>query len=125
MARRPWRAKIGDISNFSDFGLIFDTTGRANHNLEYRVWQSDSETIAHDKTTLIWSKPQATNTYDQGANGIGRRTGMTDTTGYAAWSDDVRGRVITAAKQINLRWTRQFPITILGGRYSPTNWSRP
>jgi len=39
--------------------------------------------------------------YDQGANGIGRRSRMTDTTGYSAWTYDLRGRVIEARKWVN------------------------
>ena len=38
--------------------------------------------------------------YDQGANGIGRRSAMTDTTGYTAWFYDVRGQVTLTQKLI-------------------------
>jgi YD repeat-containing protein len=37
----------------------------------------------------------ATYTYDQGANGIGQRTGMTDASGSSSWSYDALGRMIT------------------------------
>jgi YD repeat-containing protein len=49
---------------------------------------------------MLWVTPLASYLYDQGSNGIGRRSRMTDTTGYAAWAYDARGRVITATKQI-------------------------
>jgi RHS repeat-associated protein len=39
-------------------------------------------------------------TYDQGANGIGRRTGMSDASGSAAWLYDARGRMIQESKVI-------------------------
>ncbi len=38
--------------------------------------------------------------YDQGTNGIGRRTRMDDLSGYTAWVYDERGRVVTETKSI-------------------------
>ncbi len=38
--------------------------------------------------------------YDQGVNGIGRRTGMTDATGVTAWQYDARGRVLTETRTL-------------------------
>ena len=38
--------------------------------------------------------------YDTGANGKGRRTVMTDTTGSASWAYDARGRVLTETQAI-------------------------
>ena len=39
--------------------------------------------------------------YDSGANGKGRRTGMTDSSGSASWVYDARGRVTQESKVIN------------------------
>ncbi len=39
-------------------------------------------------------------TYDQGPNGKGRRTGMTDASGSTTWGYDARGRVISETKTI-------------------------
>lgn len=39
--------------------------------------------------------------YDQGANGAGRLTGMTDSTGTTAYSYDTRGRVTSEARTVN------------------------
>ncbi|HNT78387.1 MAG TPA: RHS repeat-associated core domain-containing protein [Anaerolineae bacterium] len=38
--------------------------------------------------------------YDQGVNGIGRRTVMTDTSGVTAWQYDVQGRTLAESKTI-------------------------
>jgi len=38
--------------------------------------------------------------YDQGTNGIGQRTAMTDATGVTAWAYDVRGRVVAETRSI-------------------------
>jgi len=38
--------------------------------------------------------------YDQGTNGIGRRTRMDDLSGYTTWAYDARGRVVTETKSI-------------------------
>ncbi|MFZ1629563.1 MAG: hypothetical protein WAV70_11595, partial [Anaerolineae bacterium] len=40
-------------------------------------------------------------TYDSGANGTGRRTGMSDGSGSASWTYDARGRVTQESKVIN------------------------
>ncbi|MGC8947350.1 MAG: hypothetical protein ACP5N6_14470, partial [Anaerolineae bacterium] len=37
---------------------------------------------------------------DQGANGVGRRTAMTDATGVTAWQYDARGRVLTETRSL-------------------------
>ncbi len=39
-------------------------------------------------------------TYDQGPNGIGRRTAMTDTTGSAQWGYDAQGRAIRETRVV-------------------------
>jgi RHS repeat-associated protein len=39
--------------------------------------------------------------YDRGPNGIGQRTGMTDTTGVTAWQYDARGRVLTETRTLS------------------------
>ncbi|MBI4790951.1 MAG: hypothetical protein HY782_28305, partial [Chloroflexi bacterium] len=41
-----------------------------------------------------------TNTYDQGTNGIGRRTGLSDPSGTTAWTYDRHGRVTTQTNTI-------------------------
>jgi RHS repeat-associated protein len=47
-----------------------------------------------DKRLAGALQPLATYEYDTGANGIGHRTAMTDTTGIARWQFDARGRLI-------------------------------
>jgi RHS repeat-associated protein len=45
----------GGLANLRDFALTFDTTGRAAHNLEYRVSWSNPAKMAHDKTAVLWN----------------------------------------------------------------------
>ncbi len=48
---------------------------------------------AYNATACPPPTAQATYTYDQGTNGIGHRTGMTDGPGSATWAYDLMGRV--------------------------------
>lgn len=45
----------GGLSNYRDFSLVFDSTGRAGHQLEYRIKWLATAKMAHDKTLVIWS----------------------------------------------------------------------
>jgi len=45
--------------------------------------------------------PAVTYTYDQGVNGVGRRTRMDDGSGYTTWAYDARGRVVRQTKGVN------------------------
>jgi RHS repeat-associated protein len=45
--------------------------------------------------------PVATYTYDQGTNGLGRRTGMTDAAGTESWSYDAVGNTISEQRTTN------------------------
>jgi len=101
----------GGIDTYRDFELGFDTTGRDDHQLEYRVWLKNNETIAHDRTTILWQQPLGQYLYDQGTNGIGRRSRMTDTTGLAWWGYDGRGRVASESRIVrpaNYTYTTSF-----------------
>jgi RHS repeat-associated protein len=53
--------------------------------------------------------------YDQGTNGIGRRTGMTDAGGSTSWNYDQRGRVVTETRTID------SGIFITGWEYNSAN----
>jgi len=44
--------------------------------------------------------PPVTYTYDQGENGLGRRTGMTDASGETTWTYDLLGQVLTETRTI-------------------------
>jgi len=48
----------------------------------------------------LCSSPDVTYSYDAGANGIDRRTGMTDASGSTVWTYDAVGNVSTVAKTI-------------------------
>ena len=50
----------GGLSNFSSFDLVFDTTGYANQNLEYRVYWTKVGVVAHEDTTIIWNGQSTT-----------------------------------------------------------------
>ncbi|CAG0950585.1 hypothetical protein GPROT1_00060, partial [Gammaproteobacteria bacterium] len=58
------REFVGGLSNFSDFALTFDTTGRSGHALEYRVYWFGSAILAHDKTLLYWGPYTTGYAYD-------------------------------------------------------------
>jgi len=45
--------------------------------------------------------PAITYTYDQGTNGLGHRTGMTDASGSTSWTYDIMGRVASETRTIN------------------------
>ncbi len=61
---------------------------------QHWIWQGNAyiDDYAEFKGTV--------NSYDQGTNGIGQRTGMTDLTGSAAWSYDTRGRLTSETKVV-------------------------
>lgn len=53
--------------------------------------------------------------YDQGVNGLGRLTGITDSTGNTAYSYDNRGRVISDARTINaITYTTSYAYNAAG-----------
>jgi RHS repeat-associated protein len=55
-------------------------------------------TKAYNTTACPPTSPVATYTYDQGTNGIGRRTGMTDGPGSASWTFDSMGRIASETR---------------------------
>ena len=57
--------------------------------------------------------PAVSYSYDQGPNGVGRRTGMTDAAGTVSWSYDARGRVLTETR----RFTGAYDV--LDNNYDP------
>ena len=46
------------------------------------------------------STPTVTYGYDSGTNGLGRRTSVSDASGLAVWTYDIRGRVVSEARQV-------------------------
>jgi RHS repeat-associated protein len=52
-----------------------------------------SQTCPGSPTTITYQ-------YDQGPNGVGRRTGMTDDSGWTSWAYDARVRVVAETKNI-------------------------
>jgi RHS repeat-associated protein len=72
---------------------------------------------AYTSQSCPMSSPVATYSYDQTsfngltiANGIGRRTGMTDQAGSEAWSYDTMGRILSDRRTTN-GVTKSFPYT--------------
>jgi len=49
----------GGLANMSEFCLAFDTSGRAGHSLQYRVYWQDWAKMAHDRVTVVWYHPTA------------------------------------------------------------------
>ncbi|MCL4506710.1 MAG: hypothetical protein M1434_11110 [Chloroflexi bacterium] len=67
----------GGLTNFTEFALPFDTTGRLGHGLELRVWWAGNSQMAVDRTTLYWSStPSQTTQYRYDARD--KLTGVTD-----------------------------------------------
>ena len=74
-------------------------------------------------------------TYDQGTNGIGRRTAMSDHSGNSTWTYDSRGRVTQEQKvvngtngnggqdseQVNFAYNRQMGLISLSGSSTYVN----
>ena len=77
-----------------------DQTNRAtttNINLCYDALNRDTSR-AYNTTACPPTSPAAAYTYDQGTNGIGRRTGMTDPSGSTTWTFDVMGGVASETR---------------------------
>jgi RHS repeat-associated protein len=53
-------------------------------------------------------------TYDQGTNGVGQRTAMSDPSGWATWTYDARGRVVQDTKVITVNNTANTFVTSYG-----------
>lgn len=65
------------------------------HRLVGKYYQDTSMTCPGSPTYAV------SYTYDQGTNGIGRRTSMSDPSGGTTWTYDARGRVTDESKAIN------------------------
>jgi RHS repeat-associated protein len=66
----------------------------------YYCFDALNRLTAKDYASQTCSSPAATYGYDAGANGIGRRTSMTDSSGSTSWSYDVMGRMISESRTI-------------------------
>jgi RHS repeat-associated protein len=96
----------GGLDNFSEFVLVFDTTNRSGHSLEYRVYWQNKARMAHDRTVVSWRQASRVTQYtydtldhltgiiDAGSNttsigydGLGRKIQMTDPD-MGRWSYD-------------------------------------
>ncbi len=53
---------------------------------------------AYTAQSCPMASPDVSDAYDQGTNGIGRRTGLTDSVGSASWSYDLMGRVASQTR---------------------------
>lgn len=71
------------------------TTGTVNYCYDSlnRITSKD-----YNNSTCPNAAPQASYTYDQGTNGIGRRTGMTDGPGSSTWTYDKMGHIATESR---------------------------
>ena len=76
---------------------------------------------AYTAQSCPMSSPAATYSYDQGANGIGRRTGMTDTPGSSTWVYDYMGRVASETRVTsNVTKTSSYVYNLDGSVQSAT-----
>jgi RHS repeat-associated protein len=69
----------GGVGNYTEFALVFDTTNRAGHPLEYRVLWHGKAKMHHDQTSVIWAGGQQTTSYIY--NIMDNLTGVTDAKG--------------------------------------------
>jgi YD repeat-containing protein len=81
LARRDLRRNefVGGIDNYSEFALIFDTTNRAGHALEYRISWSGTAKMQHEKTMVAWTGSTQTTSYAH--NILDNLTAVTDAKG--------------------------------------------
>jgi RHS repeat-associated protein len=66
----------------------------------YYCFDALNRLTAKDYSSQTCSSAAATYGYDAGANGIARRTSMTDSSGSTSWSYDVMGRMISESRTI-------------------------
>jgi RHS repeat-associated protein len=86
--------------NSPDSGVSANTYDAAGNLVSSTDARGDTTTYTYDALNRVTKAAFADSTsivyqYDQGANGIGRRTSMTDAGGTTTWVYDVHGRVIS------------------------------
>ncbi len=102
---------LGRKTNMSDpdmgaWSYSYDAAGNLVTQTDARgtrLWYGyDSlQRVTQKRLTNSDGTPLASYTYDTGANGKGRRTGMSDPSGSTGWTYDARGRVTQETKVIN------------------------
>jgi len=98
---------VGGLWNFTDFALVFDTTGRGSNQLEYRVKWQNTARLSHDRTELIWTSDPITTTYAYDT--LDNLTVVTDTLGNATrMTYDGLGRKVEMVDPDMGRWTYAY-----------------
>jgi len=83
-------------------GATYDAAGNVLTRTDAKNQITRYQYDALNRLTLITYADGSTVSfsYDQGANGIGRRTGMVDSSGSTSWSYDTHGRVVGKVQTI-------------------------
>ncbi|MCG3201215.1 MAG: Protein RhsD [Gammaproteobacteria bacterium] len=109
-----------------DTGLsqqTFDEAGNVRTAIDARGRQVNYSYDALNRLTqmLYANAAPIVFTYDQGANGTGHLTGMTDASGSTTWGYDVHGRLIRQTQQVGGRsFVTQYAYDAAGRRVSMT-----
>ena len=109
LARRDIRRDEfqGGLDNFSEFALSFDTTGRAGHRLEYRVYWYGTARLAHDRTIVVWRDSANTTTYEYDV--LGNLVQVTDAAGNVTTMEyDPLGRKVKMNDPDMGEWTYEY-----------------
>ncbi len=69
-------------------------------NLNRLLGKSYSNASAGNIAAIAANASPVSYNYDQGTNGIGQRTGMSDASGSVSWSYDARGRLVSELRQV-------------------------
>ncbi len=97
-----------DDPDMGSWSYEFDALGNLTSQTDARICTT---TLAYDDLSRLTGKsysgsgscgttPSVIYTYDQGTNGTGRRTGMSDGSGASSWIYDSRGRVLSETRNI-------------------------
>lgn len=86
---------------YNDDGLVTSKTDARGITSNYDPADSHIDPLHRvTKKTYSNNDPAVTYSYDQGLNGIGRRTGMTDASGASSWTYDEMGRPLVVNRTI-------------------------
>ena len=116
---------LGDLTRLEspDTGVTLHSQDEAGNLAQETDARASIETYTYDalhRVTQI-TNPQRTFRYDEGAQGIGRLTSMTDPSGGTTWSYDLHGRVIQKTQTVDaVALTVRYGYNALGQRETLT-----
>ncbi len=75
-------------------------TSLSYDSLNRLLGKSYSNASGGNCAAIVANAAPVSYSYDQGTNGIGQRTGMSDASGSVSWSYDARGRLVSELRQV-------------------------